>query len=845
MLRFSLTQMRSSLGRLVAAAIAIVLGTGFVTATLLATDIVRATAEATVTADLRGADLSVEGYGLDDQLVADVAAIPGVDTVDAQLVEGLLLDMHGGTRYLSVQSLPTRGQRPPLESGAVPTAMGEVAISKQLADTFDVAVGETIQWSGLDSDARGTVVVSGITGRGSLLLGDAPGWATAETIRMLQQVQGRDTTQYDGLLVYAGDAEPDALRADVERLGTPENDLTVLTAREVIDREVRDLTGNADFFVVFGLAFAAVAVVVAGMVITNTFEVLVAQRTRVLALMRCGGATKGQVRRSVLIEAALLGLVASIGGVLLGLLIGQGAAWFLGSRAFGIEAPALTAIGPSTLLAPIVVGLVITTIAAIGPARAATRVSPVAALRPRSVDPVRGGGMPRLVLGALMGAVGLLMLLAPPIALRMGASDVSSDIVDHTEELLFVGIGGGLLTVAAFLVLSVFIVPAVTRLLGSTLAAVLPKEAAATARLATANAIRNPRRTAATTSALVIGVGLVVMMATGAATARATLTNSLSASFPTDVLVTALGDDGIGPEERDAVAAVDGVLAVAPAWQGHVSALRGPEDWVPYTVVVGEPAELDEVFDGRGFDVEAGHVGLNPRIDEYLGSPAELQLQGPDGASVTLPVTVVEHLPMAILVAPASIGSLALDEHPDTLVVDVDDAIAGDVLADIQRALPGDSDAPTLVQAPMEMREAFNQVIDAILAVLVGLLGVAVVIALVGVANTLSLSVIERRREHGVLRSIGVTAPQLRRMLAVEGVLIAVSGAAIGIVIGIVTGLAGATILLGSAPEYAPGLDVWITLGSIGVALVAGLVASVLPARTATRVPVVVALAAD
>lgn len=285
--------------------------------------------------------------------------------------------------------------------------------------------------------------------------------------------------------------------------------------------------------------------------------------------------------------------------------------------------------------------------------------------------------------------------------------------------------------------------------------------------------------------------------------------------------------------------------SAAPAWQGHVSALRGPEDWVPYTVVVGEPAELDEVFDGRGFDVEAGHVGLNPRIDEYLGSPAELQLQGPDGASVTLPVTVVEHLPMAILVAPASIGSLALDEHPDTLVVDVDDAIAGDVLADIQRALPGDSDAPTLVQAPMEMREAFNQVIDAILAVLVGLLGVAVVIALVGVANTLSLSVIERRREHGVLRSIGVTAPQLRRMLAVEGVLIAVSGAAIGIVIGIVTGLAGATILLGSAPEYAPGLDVWITLGSIGVALVAGLVASVLPARTATRVPVVVALAAD
>ena len=180
------------------------------------------------------------------------------------------------------------------------------------------------------------------------------------------------------------------------------------------------------------------------------------------------------------------------------------------------------------------------------------------------------------------------------------------------------------------------------------------------------------------------------------------------------------------------------------------------------------------------------------------------------------------------------------------LLLDVDDERVEGVVDDTQTTvaeLGGDS-APSVV-APLQERQAITQVIDAIVAVMIGLLAVAVVIALVGVANTLTLSVIERRREHGMLRSVGVTGGQLRGMLAAEGVLIAVVGALIGMAIGVFTGFVGSAILLGATPGYTFSVDWRVMAGCLAVAIVAGLLASVAPARSAVRVPVVVALAAE
>ncbi|NLE96951.1 MAG: FtsX-like permease family protein, partial [Propionibacterium sp.] len=350
--------------------------------------------------------------------------------------------------------------------------------------------------------------------------------------------------------------------------------------------------------------------------------------------------------------------------------------------------------------------------------------------------------------------------------------------------------------------------------------------------------------TAATTSALVIGVGLVVMMATGAATARATLSSTLDSSFPADVAVAATVGSGLTDEEIAAVEQVPGVIASAAAGEAMVT-IRSAGAVAEFEhVFVADPVALGAAVNSRPFEVPGGHLAMDDQSFERLGAPAEVDL-ALDGDVQTVPVARVRDLPVTFLIAPAD---LELGDPPPAMMIlaDVDDDRADEVVGDLRQAMSDLSgEMAPYVEAPIEMRAMFDQIIDALLAVLIGLLAVAVVIALVGVANTLSLSVIERRREHGVLRAIGVTSPQVRQMLAVEAVLIAVAGAVIGILLGVLTGLAGSAILLGGTLDFTVGIDWWVMLGCAVIALVAGLVASVLPARTATRVPVVVALAAD
>lgn len=851
MFKFAFASMRSSVGRLVAAGIAIVLGTAFVTATLLSTDVVRATAEAAITADLNGADVVVDTTPESKFDVAAIESLPGVKGVDQRISEGLPLRGYGGTRYLDIRSLPVHGTVPTMASGTVPSANGEIAISEDAAKALRVGVGDKVDWDSYNNDAKGTLTVTGITDQQSLFLrGPAPVWATTETISTLQKLRGTDEFAVSRLLVYGdGTVDAAALVTATKKTGT---ELFATSAREVIDRELEDLTGNTRFFTVFGMAFAAVAIIVAGMVIANTFEVLVAQRARLLALIRCGGATKGQVRRSVLIEAAMLGLIASIVGVLLGVALGQGAAWFLSSQTAGIASISLAEIAPATYLVPIVIGMGVTLLAALGPARAATRVSPVAALRPLSADPARSGSRARLWLGLATTFIGLAMLLGPALyLLAVTRLDAFADQAENLEpatlmpKLLLVGILGGLLTVTGFLVLSVYIVPHVVKFLGAVVSAVLPGEAKATARLATSNAIRNPRRTAATTSALVIGVGLVVMMGTGAATARATLTQTLGSTFPADVSIIPSQPDGLRKAEIEAAEKVEGVLRTTEGWASHVGVNQKHASQP--RVLVADPVQLNATIGGRDFTVKQGHVavsGTTAKQMKNLDDGITLDVFDEDHnarRSVTLPVQVIDRLQTPVLVAPATMN---LDlGAPDLLLIDIDDTKASQVVADIERDVSeAGGNSPAIIHSPIEMRAQFNQVIDALLAILIGLLGVAVVIAIVGVANTLTLSVIERRREHGVLRAVGVTQPQLRHMLAVEGVLIAVAGTVIGIILGVLSGFAGTTILLGTAPDFVLGLGWRIILGCVVIALLAGLLASVLPARNAAKVPVVVAL---
>lgn len=841
MWHFAITQMRSSVGKLVLAGIAIVLGTGFVSATLLGTSITKATAEAVATADLNGANVVAEEVDVTDEQLAAVRKTPGVKTVDYRISEGVPVGNGTSTYFLRLQSLPTVGDAPTAAEGTTPKASGELMIAPDLAKSLHVKVGDTLQWSATEAKG-GEFKIVGVTKPGMSLFSTAPSWATEETVRQVRATSGEASSEWDTLLVYTdGSRNPSDVAADVAKtIPYP-----VLTAQEVVDKQVEDLVGNANFFVFLGLAFAAVAVGVAAMVIANTFEVLVAQRTKALALLRCGGATKAQIRRSVLIEAAVLGVVASVVGIALGHALGYTGLWWVSTQSAGTAKLGSMEVSLPALLVPLVVGLVVTVLAALGPARAATRVSPVAALRPTTVDPVRTKGALRKVVGLTLLIVGAVMLFFPTAMVYGYRADGDlNGLMDLLGVLLLLGVAGGLLLVAGFLVMAVYMVPQMVAVLGWLAALVVPKKSKATVRLATANATRNPRRTAATTSALVIGVGLVTLMATGAASGRATIENSLDGFFPTEMVVGVNGTEAFPNDLVKAVEDVNGVEHVARAWTAFDA--DGNE------VLIAKRDDVLATVKTSDYTLQPGRVGVDPRPFHEGGVPGEVTLSfqtpsGEEAKPITLPTQTVKNLSVAMVVEPETIERSGVQlGQPTLLLLNVDDEEVDDVVPDVQRVVSehaGDS-APS-VAAPLQERQSMTRVIDAVVAVMIGLLAVAVVIALVGVANTLTLSVIERRREHGMLRSVGVTGRQLRGMLAAEGVLISVAGAAIGILLGVLTGFAGATILLGSADSFVFALDWRVLLGTLAVAVVAGLIASVMPSRSAARVPVVVALAAE
>lgn len=864
MIRLTLSQMRAGVTRLGAAAVAIVVATAFVTATLLGGGLVRDTAYRAVTASL--GDASVVVHPTDERPLdaASVRALTELDEVAAAdgvvQVPGQVLA--GGERDAAL--LTPTASSPRLDpfdvvEGEAPAGDDEVAVTESTAERLGVGIGDRLRvehevLDGETSTVRAVELrLSGILSDPSLI--SAPlgvvlvSRANVEAWAAEGSPDGR--LAYDHVLVAGdaaagADAVAEAVRAELP--GT-----LVRTALEQAEARTAELTGEAETLTYFVLAFAAVAMFVAALVISNTFQVLVAQRARILALLRCVGATKTQVHRSVMLEALVLGMLASVVGVLLGLGLGQAALWFLQGVDLGIEVAPTVPVTAVVLAVPVLTGTAVTVVAALAPARAATRVAPLSALRPAPDPGSRGGGgrlrrwfaVSLVAVGALLlgGAITGMLLLEEPLELA---------------PALLIGILGGIVSFAGVMVGAVFLVPRALRAVGALLAALAGRGWRPTVRLATVNAVRNPRRTAATASALVIGVALVTMMATGAATARSSLDRTLASTFPVDVIV-----DGaaLTPAHLDAVSGARGIaeaLAVPAA-----------------TVVVdaGSPAEMDAI----GLDPDRARTLLRDReifaalADDVIlmGDKAAAAASVADGEVVTVSAAVAgaaelapvdEAAPVAeviLTVEVVPVGTMTvlsaatLEElAPGSPVVGIwarvgDGAAAADVVVDVQDALAAVStDAVPFVTGLAAEREGFTQIVDTLLAIVVGLLGVAVVIALVGVANTLSLSVIERRHEHALLRAMGMTRRQLRGTLMVEGTLIAVVGTLLGTVLGLLYGWAGSAVLLGGTGDLVPAVP-WGHLGAVAaVALLAGMVASVLPARSAARTPPVAALAA-
>lgn len=838
MIRLTLAQMRTSGARLVAAGLAIALGTAFITAILLGSGLIRDTTYRAVTATLADADVVVRPRleRLDDDALDRLAGLDGAAaahgavSVHAQLAAGA----EAGAALVTTAAADDALNPYDLTDGALPARPAELALTTGVAERLGLTVGDTLTMT-LAGAPPAELLLTGTVAEPPGILGEAAGALVApEVLAPVVAAQGYDTV----LLAAASGTEPAALAG---RAAAAVAGVEALTAEQEAERQTERLTGDARVLTFLVLGFAAVAMVVAALVIANTFQVLVAQRARTLALLRCVGATKAQVRRSVLVEALVLGVGAGGLGLLAGLGLGQAALWFLGGVDLGVELPTGLSLTPTVLAVPVLTGALVTVGAALAPARVATRVAPLEALRPPGAPaPTRGGGRVRLTVAVLLLVLGVVLLVGATAAtLAQGEEAVSA-----MGLLLLAGIAGGLLSLSGLLVGAVFVVPGVVRLLGRGLEALAGR--ARTVDLATVNAVRNPRRTAATASALVIGVALVVMMATGATTARATLDAELDAQFPVDVLVTTPDGSALTSDHAAAVAAVPGVARTL-AVRGTDVAVGG----VSVPVYGLDPDGAAGVLRDRTLfaGLEEGEAALGEDLAEELGvaDGERLVVQGPAG-EVTL-TAVLGASVGGLAVAPADLEAIAptadlrmlwaaaaQGADADAVVRGVEDAVAAATAA---------GGAVPYTVGPAAERAAFDEVVDTLLTVVVALLGVAVLISLLGVANTLSLSVIERRREHAVLRAIGLTRGQLRRMLAAEGVLIAVTGAAVGAVLGLGYGWAGSAVILGGMGDLRLGVP-WTELGAVAaVALLAGLLASVLPARSAVRTPPVAALGAE
>lgn len=869
---FALTfaQMRRSIGRLAAAGVAIAIGTAFVAATLLASDVLKRASYDSVAAQYGQAELVVRaasgagGYGDATSFAADEAQLDQMRQIDgveaADPVESTYLQLQNGARslYQATIAVPSSPKLQPLTlvSGTFPASSDEIALPADAAELLGVAPGDTLtdlSWgpsavestsavdgestTASDEPVETTLTVSGIVDdpfKAYAMQGGAA-VVTADTFTD-RRWPDSDPLHVDIAVLLEAGADESAVSSAIQAV-VADQGMTVETKDAAAESSINAVTGDQQVFTLTILSFAAIALLVAALVISNTFQVIVAQRTRTLALLRCVGAKKSQLRQSVVLEAATLGLVSSAIGLAVGSAFVQIAVMVLGRVDLDIPVPSRISFSVAAVVWPLVVGTLVTVLASLVPARAATRVAPLEALRPSEApSATAGGGRVRLVFTLLLVLGGALLMVGGVAASQNGQVEVG----------LLAGVLGGATSFVGVLLGAVFWVPKIVGAVGRMLSSAGPST-----QLAAANITRNPRRTAATSSALLIGVTLVAMMSVGASTARGSLSSTLDGTYNVDVQVQgqawSAGTDvePLSPTLISEVSSLDEVAAVAPITEVLVRTESNGSVAEDETVQVVDPASArgalrdPSILDG----LDATHAVVSENYADYfLQGSSTITLEG-DRGEVTLDAVVGDISGMNVVVD-SSVGEQIVSSTAPTSVwvkvTDLDDA--GSTVNEIRDAVSGTSVG--VAGAAVE-RATMQQAIDTILAVVVGLLAIAVVIALIGVANTLSLSVLERRRESATLRAIGLSKRQLRSTLAQEGMLIAGVGAVLGVALGLLYGWVGSLVVLGGFAD----VSLTVPFGTLGlvvlVAVAAGLLASIVPGRSAAKTSPVEALAVD
>jgi putative ABC transport system permease protein len=837
MWRIAWGSVRGHLLRTVATAVSVVFGVAFVTGTFVFTDTVREAFEALFGSTVEGADLIVSSGGGADgtpagvppKLAGQVTEVPGVAAAEpryrglAELArdDGTTLGGFGAVQQgIDATTMPGALD---VRAGRLPTADDEVAIDAASAEELGRAVGdetgvvlggpvETYRITGL-IDPPATV--RDLAGSTTVVFGDA----VAETL------YGADGATY---IAVRGDDG-----ADLATLGSELTDqlgpgVEVLTVDELVTDSVAQVGDFLSFLTQGLLVFAGAALLVGAIIIFNTFGITVTQRTRELALMQAVGADSRQVLRAVLAEAVLIGIIGSTLGVAVGVGTAVGLRSLLTYVAQPLPSTGLV-VAPRTVVIAFAVGIVVTVVAAVGPAVRASRRAPVDAMRSASAGARTIISTPRLTGGMLVGG------LSVPLLIGTGL---------ERGSLASFAVGAVALTLAVVL-LSPVVAGPLTAMIGMPVRALRRGPGL----LARANAVRNPGRTAATATALLIGLGLVTFVLILVSSFRASLDRVIVEQFRADYQLQAVGQSGFPNTVTEDARQIDGVEVASAATVTRAAV----GDATPTTFVVDAatlPAVYDvPVVDGALGGLADGGIAVSRSLGIPLGARVAVQLDGA-GAAASRPVVALTddvHLPGTTRVAQALIDASALDGTVDRrdLVTFIKVAPLTDVDAvrtALDQVVAGQPDVR--VADTTELRAQVREQTDRLLGLVIGLVLLSVLISFVGVVNALGLSVVERSGELGLLQALGMSRRQARQMVRWESVIITLLGSVVGLGLGTLFGWMGVRVLReeGLTTFSLPTLQLVI---AIGVMLVAGVVASVVPARRASQVDVLRAVTLD
>ncbi|WP_086772836.1 ABC transporter permease [Streptomyces bobili] len=842
MFRTALRNVLAHKARLLMTVLAVMLGVAFVSGTLVFTNTISEAFQKSSAKGFGQVDVAVTAESQDDEgdrigktpeltqaLLDRSAKVPGAGSVigvvggftaiadkDGKLVGGGF-QSQGGNYW------GDKDPRYTLKEGTAPRGPGQIALDSETARRAGYQVGDTVRLS-----IDGPVLSPEITGIFTTDDGNvaAGGSLTLFDTATAQQLFGKTGT-YDEIDVKAAaGTSQSALKAALDK-ALPKDLVETTTGKQLADDQAEAISASTSGLRQGLLVFAGIALFVGTFIIANTFTMLVAQRTKELALLRAVGASRRQVTRSVLIEAFVVGTVAGLTGLIAGVGIGAGMRSLMGSLGATVPDGPLV-VSPGTVATALVVGVVITMLAAWLPGRRAAKIAPVAAMSSVHATASTKSLVLRNTIGALLSGAGVAVVLA---ATTMSGSDGQAPM----------GIGAALLVIGVFV-----LTPLLSRPLIAAASPVL-RIFGVSGKLARQNSVRNPRRTAATASALMVGLTLITGMTVMAGSLQKSIDKMASTAIKADYVVSMANGNELSPDVEKKLEATDGVALTSPL-RNAPARIDGQTEYV--TGVTGSAIRelTDLTLDGGSFEVGGTKVVVDDDTATSHGWKAgsDFTVAYEDGEKQRLTVAGVyqgNEMIQGIILDNTALAPHQ-DDPTDMQVMVKTSGGASDATKDrLEKALGAN---PAIkVQSKQDLSDEIAQMFTLMLNMLYGLLAMAVIVAVLGVINTLAMSVFERSQEIGMLRAIGLDRRAVKRMVRLESLVIALFGGVLGIGLGVFFGWAAGELIGTSMPTYELVLP-WARMAAfLALAAAVGVLAALWPARRAAGLNVLAAIKSE